>query len=140
MASSAGLAASVADNLSGGCERNSATSAFVGASTRRALTLALEGGQLGHEASAKWLLGEIAAGEGCLEQADGHYREALALAEKIGFRPMVAHCHRGLAKLHGRRGSGGRNSEHRAIATAMYREMDMQFYLQQVEAEKLQLP
>jgi tetratricopeptide (TPR) repeat protein len=107
---------------------------------RRSLAIASEGGQRGHEAMATWLFGEIAAIDGGLGQADGHYRDALALAQKIGFRPLVAHCHRSLAKLHGRSGTRERSSEHFAIATAMYREMDMQFYLQQVEAEKLQLP
>jgi tetratricopeptide (TPR) repeat protein len=105
-------------------------------STRRALTLALEGGQRGHEASAKWLLGEIAAGEDCLEQADGHYREALALAEKIGFRPMVAHCHRGLGDLYRRVGKLEQASEHFTAATAMYHAMDMPFWLEQADAEQ----
>src|SRR5439155_5303656 len=33
-------------------------------------------------------------------QAEAHYQQALALADKLGMRPLVAHCHRGLATLY----------------------------------------
>ena len=36
--------------------------------------------------------------------AEGRYREALALAAELGMRPLVAHCHLGLAKLYRRTG------------------------------------
>ena len=50
-------------------------------------------------------------------------------------RPLVAHCHLGLAKLYRRTGKRQDAQEHLTTATAMYREMDMQFYLEQAEAE-----
>ena len=31
-----------------------------------------------------------------------HYRQALALADELGMRPLVAHCHLGLGKLYHR--------------------------------------
>ena len=50
------------------------------------------------------LLGEVAARRDLPEQAEGHYRDALALAEQLGMRPLVAHCHLGLGKLYRRTG------------------------------------
>jgi class 3 adenylate cyclase/tetratricopeptide (TPR) repeat protein len=101
----------------------------------RALTLAREGGQRGYEAWALRLLGEVAARHGLPERADHHYRDALALAEPRGMHPLVAHCHLGLGKLSRRTGKRGQAQEHLATATAMYREMDMRFWLEQGEGE-----
>jgi hypothetical protein len=63
----------------------------------------------------------------------------LALAEPAGMRPLVAHCHFGLAKLHRRRGDCGQAQEHFTLATAMYGEMGMTYWLGQAEAELRQL-
>jgi hypothetical protein len=49
--------------------------------------------------------------------------------------PLVAHCHLGLGKLYGRNGEHEQACEHLTTATAMYREMDMRFWLQKVAAE-----
>ena len=43
---------------------------------------------------------------------EAHYREALALAEPRGMRPLVAHCHLGLGKLYRRTGDGAKAEEH----------------------------
>jgi hypothetical protein len=69
------------------------------------------------------------------EHAEGYYREALALARELGMRPLIAHCHLGLGKLHRRTGNPGQAQEHLTIATAMYREMDMACWLDQAAAE-----
>ena len=50
-------------------------------------------------------------------------------------RPLVAHCHLGLGKLHRRAGKRREAQKHLNTATAMYREMDMGFWLEQAEAE-----
>ena len=52
------------------------------------------------------LLGEIAAHADPPEDRAGrdHYRQALALADELGMRPLVAHCHLGLGKLYRRTG------------------------------------
>jgi hypothetical protein len=63
------------------------------------------------------------------------YREALAIAEQIGARPLVAHCHLGLGKLQQRSGKQQEAREHLTTATTMYREMDMRFWLEKAEAE-----
>jgi class 3 adenylate cyclase/tetratricopeptide (TPR) repeat protein len=101
----------------------------------RALTLAREGGQRAYEAWTLRLLGEVTARCDPPEHADGHYRDALALAEELEMRPLVAHCHLGLGTLYRRRGKGEQAREHLATAARMYREMDMLFWLEKTEAE-----
>jgi hypothetical protein len=59
----------------------------------------------------------------------------MALAEPRGMRPLVAHCHLGLGKLYWSTKKREQAHEHLTTATAMYREMDMRFWLEQAEAE-----
>jgi tetratricopeptide (TPR) repeat protein len=103
----------------------------------RALDLARRHKQRGHEVYALRLLGEVAAQrdppDG--EAAGEHYRSAMALAHELGMRPLVAHCHLGLGKLSRRTGQREQAQEHLTAAMTMYREMDMQHWLDQAEAE-----
>ncbi|HKW95485.1 MAG TPA: adenylate/guanylate cyclase domain-containing protein [Methylomirabilota bacterium] len=92
---------------------------------RRALTFARERGQRGHEACALRLLGEAAAQRDPPTRAEGHYREALALAEGLGMWPLVAHCHLGLGKLCRLAGRHREADEHLDISSRMYREMNV---------------
>jgi tetratricopeptide (TPR) repeat protein len=105
---------------------------------REALALTQRLGARGNEAHALCLNGDIAAAAGA-EDAEGYYRQALALAEPRGMRPLVARCHLGLGKLHRRASNHAQAREHLDIATAMYREMGMAYWLEQAEAELLQL-
>jgi class 3 adenylate cyclase/tetratricopeptide (TPR) repeat protein len=91
----------------------------------------------GYAAHALHLLGDIATHPDRFDAEGGeaHYREALALAEPRGMRPLVAHCHLGLAKLYRREGKREQAQEHLTSATTMYREMDMRFWLDEAEAE-----
>jgi tetratricopeptide (TPR) repeat protein len=73
------------------------------------------------------------------EKGEEHYRRALALLEELGMRLLIAHCHLGLAKLFRRTGQREQAHEHLTIATTMYREMDMRFWLEQAEAELKEL-
>ncbi len=50
-------------------------------------------------------------------------------------RPLVAHCHLGLGKLYRRTGKRLEAQEYFTTAMTMYREMDMTYWLEQVEAE-----
>ncbi len=57
------------------------------------------------------------------EKAESRYRQALTLAEELGMRPLVAHCHLGLGKLYRRTGSSNRlasNSPSRRRCTARW--------------------
>jgi hypothetical protein len=45
-------------------------------------------------------------------------------------RPLVAHCHHGLANLYHRAGKRERAQEHSTTATSMYREMEMTSWLE----------
>ena len=92
----------------------------------------------GWQAGSHWLLGEInSTGDPPeVESAEGRYRQALNLADKLGMRPLMAHCHFGLGKLYRRTGQREQAQEHLATATTMYREMDMRFWLEKAEAEQ----
>ena len=91
----------------------------------------------GDEARSLYLLGEIDAAEAPTSPRvpDDHYRKALSLADALGMRPLVAHCHFGLGMLYRRTGKREQALEHVTAATTMYREMDMRFWLEQAEAE-----
>ena len=91
----------------------------------------------GFAAHGLHLLGDIATHPDRFdaERGGAHYRQALALAEPRGMRPLVAHCHLGPGKLYRRTGTREQAHEHLTTATTMYRKMDMRFYLEQVEAE-----
>ncbi len=106
-------------------------------SARRALDLSRNHKERGNEAWALRLLGEIAAHPDPpnVETAESHYRQALALAEELGLRPLVAHCHLGLGTLYRRTGNRAQAQDHLTTATAMYREMDMGFWLDKAGAE-----
>jgi len=98
-------------------------------------------GHHGYAAQALHLLGDIAThpDQFDAERGEAHYRQALALAEPRGMRPLVAHCHLGLGKLFARTGKPEQAREHLTTAMTMYREMDMRFYLEQAEAELKEL-
>jgi class 3 adenylate cyclase/tetratricopeptide (TPR) repeat protein len=91
----------------------------------------------GFAAYAPHLLGDIATHHDRFdgESGEAHYRQALALAEPRGMRPLVAHCHLGLGKLYRRTGKTEQAWEHLTTATTMYREMDMRLWLEQAEGE-----
>ena len=93
--------------------------------------------QPGFAAHAFRLLGDIATHHDRFDADSGqaHYRQALALALPRGMRPLVAHCHLGLAKVYERTGKREQAHEHVTAATTMYREMDMQFWQEKAEDE-----
>ena len=87
------------------------------------------------------LLGEVARHRNPpeVEPAADHYRQALALAEELGMRPLQAHCHRSLGMLY--RQTGRDDLARAALSTAieMYRTMDMTFWLPQAESALAQV-
>jgi tetratricopeptide (TPR) repeat protein len=103
----------------------------------RALRDARQAGDVAVVARSSWLVG--AAGTALdpptATEAVEAYRDAAAMAERIGMRPLVAHCRLGLGKLYRRTGKRQEAQEHLTIATTMYREMDMTYWLEQAEAQ-----
>jgi len=95
----------------------------------------------GCTAHALHLLGDIATHPDRFDASRGeaHYREALALAEPRGMRPLVAHCHLGLGKLYRRTGKRTESDEHLEAATTMYRDMGMTYWLERAEREMKEL-
>jgi hypothetical protein len=65
-------------------------------------------------------------------RAAAHYQQALA--EELGMRPLLAHCHLGLGKLCVK--MGHRDEAHAELSAAidLYRGMDMTFWLPEAEA------
>ena len=102
----------------------------------RALALAREHQERGHQAYALHLLGEIAAQREPPErdQAGEYYRQALALADELGMRPLVAHCHHGLGKLYATIGRHAEACTELSAALDWYWVMEMTFWLPQAEA------
>jgi tetratricopeptide (TPR) repeat protein len=100
------------------------------------LALARTHQERGREAYALCLLGEIAARREPPErdQAGADYRQALGLAEELGMRPLQAHCHLGLGKLYAQMGQREQAHTELSTAIAMYRAMEMTFWLPQAEA------
>jgi tetratricopeptide (TPR) repeat protein len=107
----------------------------------RALAHARAHQERGQEAYALRLLGDIAAQRKPPERERGeaHYHQALALADELGMRPLMAHCHLGLGTLYGK--IGRREHAHPELSTAidLYRSMDMTFWLPQAEAALAQM-
>jgi tetratricopeptide (TPR) repeat protein len=107
----------------------------------RALTLTRAHQERSNEAYALHLLGDIAAHRAPPEheQAEASYRQALALAEELGMRPLMAHCHRGLGTLYAMLGQRAQARTALITASEMYRAMDMTFWLPQTEAALAQV-
>ena len=102
----------------------------------QAVDLARHCQQRGTLAWALWLLGESTARQAApgVEPAAGHYRQALALAEELGMRPLQAHCHRSLGMWYGRLGQQEPARRELSTAVEMYRTMEMSFWLPQAES------
>ena len=107
----------------------------------RALELARTYQERGYEAYALRLLSDIAAH--CdppqVDEAEAHYRQAQALADELGMRPLVAHCHLGLGMLHVKTGQQQQARTELSTAIELYRDMDMTFWLPQAEAALVQV-
>ena len=107
------------------------------AAAGRALTVSRDHGHRNAEAKALRLLGDISARRDSMGGAERHYRDALGLAEELEIRPLIAHCHAGLGRLFecaGKECAGKREEarRHLTAAQAMYREMDMTYWLEKV--------
>jgi class 3 adenylate cyclase/tetratricopeptide (TPR) repeat protein len=102
-----------------------------------ALANARRHGERGVEGWALRLLGEASSlGSGADRPAAAvHFRQAFALATELGMRPLVAHCHLGLAKLDHGTDKREQAKAHLTTAAAMYREMGMTYWLERARTE-----
>ncbi|MBI4588926.1 MAG: AAA family ATPase [Candidatus Rokubacteria bacterium] len=102
----------------------------------RALELSRNHRERGHQAYALRLLGEIAAQRDPPEggQAEAYYREAIALAESLGMRPLLAHCHFGLGALYGRMGRLDQARWELSAAIHLFSSLEMTLWLGRAEA------
>jgi tetratricopeptide (TPR) repeat protein len=108
---------------------------------QRALELCRARKERAHEAWVVRLLGRIAAHHDPpqVEPAAAHYRQALALAEELGMRPIQAHCHLGLGTLFMKTGQREQACDELSAAIDLYRAMDMTLWLPQAEAALAQV-
>jgi tetratricopeptide (TPR) repeat protein len=111
------------------------------ACAERAVRLARERGERGHETWALRLLGEVASHQNRPDAAtaDAHHGAAMALADELGMRPLQAHCHRGLGTLYAKIGRTEHARAELSTAITLYRAMDMTFWLPQAEAALAQI-
>jgi tetratricopeptide (TPR) repeat protein len=107
----------------------------------RALAHARQYQERSHEAYALRLLGDIAARRQSPEAEPGEvdYRQALALAEGLGMRPLVAHCHRGLGTLSAKLGQQEQARVQVSTALRLYQTMGMTYWLPHAEAVLVQV-
>jgi len=94
-----------------------------------------------HQAYALRLLGDIATRREPPEHelAEAHYRQALALADELGMRPLQAHCHLGLGTLYAKIDQRAPAHAELSAAIVLYRAMDMTFWLPQAETALAQV-
>jgi ATP/maltotriose-dependent transcriptional regulator MalT len=107
----------------------------------RALARARDTKQQAYEAYALRLYGEIAAQRTPLEvePAAAAYQQAITLAEELGMRPLLAHCHLGLGSLYAKTGHPEPARAELSAAITLYRAMEMIFWLPQAEAALAQV-
>jgi hypothetical protein len=107
----------------------------------QALELARQQRARGEEAHVLFQLGAVHAHAfpPDVQWAEARYREALALAEPLGMRPLQAHCHRGLGILYAKIGRCEQVHAELDIAIELYRSMEMTFWLPQMEATPAQV-
>jgi len=109
--------------------------------TQQAVSLAQRHQERSHEAWGLRLIGEIASRSNppALEKPESYYHKALALAGELDMRPLVAHCHFHMGRLSRKTDRREQAREHLMTATAMYREMDMRFWVDRAEATMREL-
>jgi tetratricopeptide (TPR) repeat protein len=93
--------------------------------------------QPGFTAHALCLLGDLGIYHDRFDGvgAAAHYQGALALAQSHGMRPLTAQCHYGLGRMYCSMAQPQKGGEHFSAAAKLYRDMDMGFWLERLEAE-----
>jgi tetratricopeptide (TPR) repeat protein len=107
---------------------------------QRAVALASDAGEHGYEAWARKLLGDVTQEESSSRsEALNHYAESMALATELAMRPLQAHIHLSLGRLHRRENHIEKARTELSLALTSYRSMEMQFWLSHAEAALAEL-
>jgi tetratricopeptide (TPR) repeat protein len=103
----------------------------------RALDLARAHKEAGYEGWALRLLAQIvlASDPSDASEATEYGSKALTIAEELGMRPLMAHCHLVLGRSLAQGADLGAARQHLAAASRLLEEMDMQAWLGQARAE-----
>ena len=103
-----------------------------------ATELARKYDQRGHLAWALVLQGEVASAPSgsSYQGAEAYYREAMAIAEPLGMRPLVARCHLGLGRVFKSHGETPRSVDHFHTATTLFTQIGMAFWQQLCDSER----
>jgi tetratricopeptide (TPR) repeat protein len=99
----------------------------------KALALSRTHTERGLEAYALRLLGELAVESAA--ESETFIRQALARAEELELRPLIAQCELNLGALDGRAGRPDSAQRHLAAAAALFRALEMPYWLAQAEAQ-----
>jgi tetratricopeptide (TPR) repeat protein len=106
-----------------------------------AMAIAQERQERGFQGYALRLLGALAA-QGTapdVAAAARYYQQAIALAQELGMRPLLAHSHFGVGILYSHLGQRAQATAALSTAVELYRAMAMTFWLPQAEAALAQL-
>jgi hypothetical protein len=101
----------------------------------RALQFARDHKERANQAYALRVLGDIEARRGNLPLAQTNLCAALALAQELGMRPLLAHCHWSLARALDGPERDRSASPHRESALELFRSMGMRLWAQRLETE-----
>jgi len=106
-----------------------------------ACRLAAERKERGNEAWAVRLLGEINSRTTPpqADTAETHYRRATTLASERNMRPLVAHTHLGLGRLHSRTGKASTAAAHLSAAAGQFAALGMALWSAAATAELARL-
>ena len=109
---------------------------------RKALDLARDQQERGNEAEALRLLADIALSRSSsgTEVVTELYRQAMAIAEDLALRPLLARCHLGLGKACLRTDDPASARRHLTAALDMFRAMQMRYWIENVTAEMAKFP
>jgi class 3 adenylate cyclase/tetratricopeptide (TPR) repeat protein len=105
------------------------------AALQRALDLARQHGKRSFEAWALYLMGKMYTLREPVEEerARQAYTYALSLAEELEMRPLQGQCHLALGLLSTPSSNAARSRQALSTAATMFREMDMQFWLEKAQ-------
>jgi hypothetical protein len=99
------------------------------------VALARKHTERGHEAYALRLLGELCADDPIgVVQSEELYAQAIALADRLEMRPLLAQCQLGLARRLLRVGEQASAESRLNAARAMFETLEMPFWLEQAQA------